>query len=297
MEGMSVTEAVIKSCEARTRPIAITALALMGGSMVILDDPIFQGMAVSLIFGGAVSTVLTLLVIPLGCISAKKAFPNCDVACAADFEEEPAVEEFKTPLWMRIYGGIVGLIGWIFVIVPMVFNLLRMLIGMVLPKSDPPPSTPPPATPPSSTPPVSPAPSPAKPAAKEAVTKEVKKAPATAKSTVTKKAVAKKATVKKSVTKKAVAKEPELKTAPVVKETIAETKEIITERESIKEADVKEPESKPVEVKKTTVKKVAKKKATAKAASVKKIAVKKAPSKKSSPGGRRGIRLKDDSDS
>ncbi len=72
MEGMPVTEAVIKACEARTRPIAITALALIGGSMVILDDPIFQGMAVSLIFGGAVSTALTLLVIPLGCISAGK---------------------------------------------------------------------------------------------------------------------------------------------------------------------------------------------------------------------------------
>ncbi|MEZ5476246.1 MAG: efflux RND transporter permease subunit [Thiolinea sp.] len=64
-DGQSVTEAVIGSCEARTRPIAITALALLGGSMVILSDPIFQGMAVSLIFGGAVSTLLTLLVIPL----------------------------------------------------------------------------------------------------------------------------------------------------------------------------------------------------------------------------------------
>lgn len=69
-EGISATEAVIRSCEARTRPILITALALLGGSMVILSDPIFQGMAVSLIFGGAVSTLLTLLVIPLGCISA-----------------------------------------------------------------------------------------------------------------------------------------------------------------------------------------------------------------------------------
>ncbi len=71
-DGLSVTEAVIRSCEARTRPIMITALALLGGSMVILSDPIFQGMAVSLIFGGAVSTLLTLLVIPLGCISAGK---------------------------------------------------------------------------------------------------------------------------------------------------------------------------------------------------------------------------------
>lgn len=74
--GVSVMEAVIRSCEARTRPIIITALALFGGSMVILTDPIFQGMAVSLIFGGAVATLLTLLVIPLGCISAGKSLGN-----------------------------------------------------------------------------------------------------------------------------------------------------------------------------------------------------------------------------
>ncbi|WMP18795.1 efflux RND transporter permease subunit [Thiothrix lacustris] len=70
LNGETVLEAVIHSCEARTRPIIITALALFGGSMVILSDPIFQGMAVSLIFGGAVATLLTLLIIPLGCISA-----------------------------------------------------------------------------------------------------------------------------------------------------------------------------------------------------------------------------------
>ncbi len=70
VSGETVLEAVIRSCEARTRPIIITALALFGGSMVILSDPIFQGMAVSLIFGGAVATLLTLLIIPLGCISA-----------------------------------------------------------------------------------------------------------------------------------------------------------------------------------------------------------------------------------
>ena len=44
----------------------------MAGSSVILTDPIFQGMAVSLLFGVLVSTVLTLIVIPLGCISAGK---------------------------------------------------------------------------------------------------------------------------------------------------------------------------------------------------------------------------------
>ena len=63
-------DAVILSAKSRTRPILITAFALILGSMVILFDPIFQGMAVSLLFGVFVSTLLTLVVIPLGCISA-----------------------------------------------------------------------------------------------------------------------------------------------------------------------------------------------------------------------------------
>jgi multidrug efflux pump subunit AcrB len=68
--GAGVTEAVINACKARTRPILITALALVAGSSVILTDPIFQGMAISLLFGVMVSTLLTLVVIPLGCVSA-----------------------------------------------------------------------------------------------------------------------------------------------------------------------------------------------------------------------------------
>jgi multidrug efflux pump subunit AcrB len=70
--GASVKEAVINACKARTRPILITALALVAGSSVILTDPIFQGMAISLLFGVLVSTLLTLVVIPLGCVSAGK---------------------------------------------------------------------------------------------------------------------------------------------------------------------------------------------------------------------------------
>ncbi|MGB1109137.1 MAG: efflux RND transporter permease subunit, partial [Gammaproteobacteria bacterium] len=68
--GKTVPEAVISACKARTRPILITAFALVAGSSVILTDPIFQGMAISLLFGVLVSTVLTLLVIPMGCVSA-----------------------------------------------------------------------------------------------------------------------------------------------------------------------------------------------------------------------------------
>ena len=72
--GVHVVDAVINACKTRTRPILITAFALVGGSSVILFDPIFQGMAISLLFGVLVSTLLTLVVIPLGCISGRKAF-------------------------------------------------------------------------------------------------------------------------------------------------------------------------------------------------------------------------------
>jgi multidrug efflux pump subunit AcrB len=78
--GVPVTEAVIRSCKTRTRPIMITALALVAGSSVIFTDPIFQGMAISLASGVMVSTILTLVVIPLGCIKAERAL--CQVAAA-----------------------------------------------------------------------------------------------------------------------------------------------------------------------------------------------------------------------
>ena len=83
--GIDVKEAVLRSCKGRTRPIVITAFALMGGASVILTDPIFQGMAVSLMFGVFVSTVLTLLVIPLGCVSASNSL--IEVAKARDIKE------------------------------------------------------------------------------------------------------------------------------------------------------------------------------------------------------------------
>ena len=49
----------------RAQPIALTALAAMIGAFFILDDPIFNGLAISLIFGIAVTTLLTLVVIPV----------------------------------------------------------------------------------------------------------------------------------------------------------------------------------------------------------------------------------------
>ncbi|MES9924509.1 MAG: efflux RND transporter permease subunit [Candidatus Thiodiazotropha endolucinida] len=64
-EGMALEQAVINSAAVRAKPIALTAVAAMAGGFFILDDPIFSGLAVSLIFGLFVSTVLTLVVIPV----------------------------------------------------------------------------------------------------------------------------------------------------------------------------------------------------------------------------------------
>jgi multidrug efflux pump subunit AcrB len=63
--GESVESAVMKAGAVRFRPILLTALALVVGAGVIYLDPIFQGLAVSLIAGVLVSTALTLVVIPL----------------------------------------------------------------------------------------------------------------------------------------------------------------------------------------------------------------------------------------
>lgn len=72
--GIDVRHAVVRAGQIRMRPIVITDLTMMIGSAAIIFDPIFEGMAISLLFGPLVATTLTLIVIPLGCISASKAF-------------------------------------------------------------------------------------------------------------------------------------------------------------------------------------------------------------------------------
>jgi len=64
-EGASAEQAVVNAASARAKPIVLTGLAAMLGAFFILDDPIFNGLAVSLIFGILVSTLLTLVVIPV----------------------------------------------------------------------------------------------------------------------------------------------------------------------------------------------------------------------------------------
>jgi multidrug efflux pump subunit AcrB len=64
-EGVAFKDAIVRSAITRAQPIVLTGLAAMLGAFFILDDPIFNGLAISLIFGIFVSTVLTLVVIPI----------------------------------------------------------------------------------------------------------------------------------------------------------------------------------------------------------------------------------------
>ena len=78
--------AVIRSASTRAKPIALTGLAAMIGALFILDDPIFNGLAISLIFGISVSTVLTLVVIPVLYYAAMRG----RIASLKNPEENPA---------------------------------------------------------------------------------------------------------------------------------------------------------------------------------------------------------------
>jgi len=64
-EGLSLEDAIIEAGAVRLRPILLTALAIILGSAVMISDPVFGGLAISLIFGALASTTLTLFVIPL----------------------------------------------------------------------------------------------------------------------------------------------------------------------------------------------------------------------------------------
>ncbi len=87
-EGVGFKQAVVHSAITRAQPIMLTGLAAMFGAFFILDDPIFNGLAISLIFGILVSTVLTLVVIPLLYFMA---YRNRLTALAAPLLPVPAV--------------------------------------------------------------------------------------------------------------------------------------------------------------------------------------------------------------
>jgi len=63
--GQDLRHALLKAGAVRFRPIALTAAAVVAGSFVMIFDPIFQGLAIAMMFGAVAATGLTLVVIPL----------------------------------------------------------------------------------------------------------------------------------------------------------------------------------------------------------------------------------------
>jgi len=75
-DGVPLKEAVIEAGAVRTTPILLTAGTVVIGAVVILFDPIFQGLAISLMGGSIASTFLTLVIVPLiYYMTEKKKFP------------------------------------------------------------------------------------------------------------------------------------------------------------------------------------------------------------------------------
>jgi len=64
-EGVPLKQAIIEAGAVRTTPILLTAGAVALGAVIILFDPVFQGLAISLMGGTVTSTFLTLIVVPL----------------------------------------------------------------------------------------------------------------------------------------------------------------------------------------------------------------------------------------
>ena len=136
-DGKDVAEAAVRGAELRMRPIFITSLTLMAGAFAIIDDPIFNGMAISLVFGAGVATVMALLVIPLGCISAKKQFyietsDDGSVVINPSFERIEHVSlktetgEPRPGVFIRIWGGIATGLIWVFYILRAAYTMLAM---------------------------------------------------------------------------------------------------------------------------------------------------------------------------
>ncbi len=71
-QGMPLSEAIVDAGAVRFRPMVLTAAAVIVGSAVILFDPIFQGLAVSLMAGEVASLLLSRLAVPIFCFMLKR---------------------------------------------------------------------------------------------------------------------------------------------------------------------------------------------------------------------------------
>jgi len=136
--GSSIEDAVILACKTRTRPILITAFALVAGSGVIILDPIFQGMAISLLFGVLVSTLLTLVVIPLGCISVGPQALCSTALCTipagelnSTTTEQPPPHPPGMPLWLRLWIAIISLVMMFAKIIQFIWGSIKIVFYII----------------------------------------------------------------------------------------------------------------------------------------------------------------------
>ena len=92
-DGVPLKRAIIEAGAVRTTPILLTTGAVVIGASIILFDPIFQGLAISLVFGAVVSTVLTLLVVPIiYYITERKKWENdSDIDLPKTQDQEPNI--------------------------------------------------------------------------------------------------------------------------------------------------------------------------------------------------------------
>jgi len=163
MEGKDIIDAVITAGQIRMRPILITAGTLVVGAAMLFSDPIFIGMATSLFFGTLVATVLTLVVIPLGCITVRKQFyviAGIDMPESTPESPTPPPSA-KLPLWLIVWSKLISAVMWVFYIVRAVYFMALMAWNSLMkrfkrkdtppePDNSGPGNTPPPSTPPSS---------------------------------------------------------------------------------------------------------------------------------------------------
>jgi len=89
-EGYALEEALLEAGIVRTRPILLTAAAVVVGAFVIIFDPIFNGLAIALIFGTIASTLITLVVVPvLYYMIVGKTAVKLDMPPAVPVDEKP----------------------------------------------------------------------------------------------------------------------------------------------------------------------------------------------------------------
>jgi hypothetical protein len=131
----------------------------MAGAFAIIQDPIFQGMAVSLFFGAGVATIMAVIVIPLGCISLRKHFyleetESGEIELSGRYAEVEEVAGGRvpaaptgTPIWLSLWRGLValvtGFVGILGTLLVSIWRLLLLVVGLFRKRRAPPRPRPP----------------------------------------------------------------------------------------------------------------------------------------------------------